>query len=99
MTFGLLSELVTEHADRLAHMDALGGGRGDGGKYKLLQELDTVKQQLIIIHDLRPSEFDTKLLQIDIGEGAGFKEVIDAAKLELIKDMSYEELKKWIKVV
>ena len=61
MKYSLLEDLVQSHAKKLAHDDALGGGRGDGGSYALLQELSSVKQQLIIIHDLRPSEVDAKV--------------------------------------
>ena len=92
MKFSLLETLVRAHAKELDRQNGLGGGRGDPKASALISDLETSRNELIRQHDLRPSEVESTVPNLDVSILGNFKEVIDAAKLEIVSSMSYEEL-------
>jgi len=89
--------LVENRCEYLAHDDALGGGRGDGGSVALKYEFSNYVKDLIVKLDLRPSEIP-ELEEKEVGEPKEFKEVINAEKLRLIQRFTVEEIETLFKL-
>ena len=74
MKYSYLKEIVEAHAKQLKDNAAYSGSHDDGGCENLLKKLDKVKQNLILLMDLRPSEFE-QLNDGEVGVPKEFSEV------------------------
>lgn len=86
MKYSKLKQIVTEKAESLKLSAGYSGAWDDGGSSSLLGKLEDFEQELIIKHDLRPSEY-YKLNIVEVGEPDIFQFIIDDYKIKLIKNI------------
>jgi hypothetical protein len=87
MKFSKLKQIIVEEADRRKESSRFSGDWGDGGSQTLLDRLEKYQWMLLIKCDLKPSEFFSKLNDIEVGEPSEFSDIIDKYKIELSKSV------------
>lgn len=86
MKYQKLKEIVENKAQQLKLNAAYCGAWDDGGCSHLLGELTSFKNKLIVMEDLRPSEFN-KLYDIEVGEPDEFYDVIHDYKMKIATEI------------
>ena len=79
MKYEILEAIVKEYANELREGAGYqgSGSWSDGGASSVLSDFKNFTQTLIVKYDLRPSEYDTVLPNVEVGEPTQFQRAIE----------------------